>query len=165
MLEHIDSGYEDLIADLRIGWNSSWEQYSTANCGTTGNPGGRLIMFDSANPNGAMATNRAKYLQHFYAYIRRDAVRVEATSTQPALEPLAFINANGKPAIVIKALASTSFSVSGLPEGRYGSVYTIGPSDSAITRAHVDGPDVSIGPGQTLPAAIPGRGLVTIYQK
>jgi hypothetical protein len=166
MLEHIGSGYEDLHADLEIGRNTSWEQYSSAGC-DPGDPGGRHILIDTTdvmNPQIRIA-RRSHFLRLYFQWIRRGAIRVDAASTNPMLAPLAFINPDGSNTVIVKAAAAATFSIGGLPPGRYGIVYTTGPDDRTPQESAVTLPDVIVDPGRPIPVSITGRGVIAVHQR
>jgi hypothetical protein len=113
------------------------------------------------------------YTRQYTKYIRRGAVRMEATSSNPILDPVAFTNANGKGVVVVLSttLNGYNFTISGLPAGTYGISYTlynqILGQGSLYDRKL---PDVTISSGQLLPVAssavqLFGKGAITIYQK
>jgi hypothetical protein len=166
MLEHIGSGYEDLHDDLEIGRNSVWQQYTIAGCDAN-DPGGRHFLIDAANPSNPRITlaSRSHFLRQYFKYVRRGALRIGAASKIAALEPLAFINENGSYVVVVKAAGASSFTVGGLPAGRYGIVYTTGSSQSSPQQSGIEAPDIVLGSSQALSTNIPGRGVITIYGK
>jgi hypothetical protein len=163
MLEHRGSGYVDLHQDLTVGNNTSWEQYSTAGCGTT-DPGGRHILVDVTNlqnPRPILAS-RTHFLRLYYKWVKPGAVRVGATSSKGGLAPIAFINNDGRYTVIVKATGASSFSVGGLPPGTYGISYAVGPDDKTPNDTG-DLPDFNLAPGQAVPTSIPGRCILTIY--
>lgn len=166
MLEHIGSSYENLHADLTEGRNSSWEQYSLAQCGTN-DPGGKYIMVDASNPSSPTVrlATRSYYLKQYFKYVRRDAVRIQATSKLPQLDPVAFINRDGRYVVVVKAASAATFGVGGLPPGRYGVFYTTGPNDQESVQRNIEEPEYTLAAGGAVPASIPGKGVITIYAK
>ena len=92
-------------------------------------------------------------------FIRAGAQRIEALTGNASFDPLAFINPNGKYAVVVKAGGSGPFNIQGLPAGLYGIKYT---TDSQY---NMDLANVSITSGQILSTAIPAAGVITIYAK
>jgi hypothetical protein len=168
MLEHIGSGYDDLHQDLKVGLNTSWEQYTMAGCFPfTVDAGGRHLHVDITNrlnPRVTLAT-RSQFLRQYYKWVRQGAVRIEATSGRASLDPLAFVNRNGAYTVVVKAARAETFTIGGLPAGRYGIVYTTGPDDHTPLKYNQALPDVNLAAGQALPASIPDKGIVTIFGK
>jgi len=158
MLEHIGSGYEDLHQDLKIGRNSAWQQFTLGFC--TGDNAAQYYWIDDNDPTVKMG-KQTRFLRHYFRYIRRDAVRIEAIASNPAFDPLAFVNADGRYTAVVKTTTGAEFSVQSLPAGTYGVYYTL------FNETETDRPDleVTLTEAGSLRAAIPGAGLVTIYQK
>lgn len=166
MLEHIGSGYVDLHTDLTTGRNSAWQQYALAGC-APGDPGGRHFLIDASNPALPIVTlaSRSHFLRQYFKYVRAGAVRVGAASTIGALDPVAFVNADGGTVVVVKAGGARNFTIGGLPAGRYGIVYTVGSDDASPQQSAVNQGDVTIGSGEVLSTSIPGRGVITIFAK
>lgn len=167
MLEHIGSGAWDLHSDLKVGQVSAWAQYAIGGCGTN-DPGGRHYLIDvQQNPTNppVILASRSHFLRQYFRYVRPGAVRVDATSEVGALDPVAFVNLDGKFVVVVKALQARSFSIGGLPAGRYGVVYTTGPDDRNPVQSGVAAPDVTVAAGEPLLTSIPTRGIITIYGK
>ncbi len=155
MLEHIGSDYNDLHNDLKIANNAAWEQYTLAYCLSTDDGS----MYYWAQGNSVSLASRAKMLRQYFKYIRAGAVRIDAKSGNGALDPVAFRNTNGKFVVVVRATAGASFTVTGVPAGTYGIKY------STPSQYNMDLADVTIGSSGTVPASIPGAGVITIYGK
>jgi hypothetical protein len=158
MLEHIGSDYHNLHQDLTVANVSAWQQFTLAYNEADG--GGKYIRIDDSNPAQPtlVVTERARYLRQYFRYVRPGAVRIRATSADAAFNPVAFINSNGKYAVVIKASRSGTVSLQRLPAGLYGVTYAIaGRSDA--------GSDIDLTPGRTLNATIPAAGVLTVYRK
>lgn len=162
MLEHIASPYTDLHSDLKLANVSAWQQYTLAYPGTPGaDDGSKYYIVDktnAANPTITLAS-RTKYLRQYFKFIRAGAVRIDATSGNTALDPVAFINTNGNYVVVVKATAAATFTVGGLPAGTYGIKYT------TSTAYDVDLADVVLPAGQALSTNIPAAGVLTVYRK
>jgi Big-like domain-containing protein len=162
MLEHGGSGYEDLHDDLTLANVSAWQQFGLAFCGTN-DIGGQYFMVSGAqvgqNSPVVNTGKMTKFLRQYFRYVRLNAVRVGATSADARFAPVAFRNANGKYVVVVKASAAGSFTVGGLPAGRYGIDYT-----TATDYAHAL-PDVTISSSQAISGAIPATGVLTIFAK
>lgn len=164
MLEHIGSGIDDLIQDLTVANVIAWEQFTLAFCGDKDNPDnqGAYYQINQANPSSPklIISNHSRLLRQVFAYVRAGAVRIGAASGNPnTLLPVAFRNANGKQVVVVRAKAGASFSVSGLPAGRYGINY----GTTAGNEWNVNLPDQTIGAGGTIQAAMPRAGAITIH--
>jgi hypothetical protein len=150
----LSNDQELLHQDLTTGRNSAWQ------LGIFGDAFGCQFGQTIGLVNGAAQIcpkNRA--VRQYTKYVRPGAQRIDAVSQNPALAPVAFINANGGYVVVVKASASGSFSISGLPAGTYGVFYT------TASEYNVNRPDATISAGQTLSTSIPDDGVITIYRK
>ena len=156
MLEHIGSGYEDLHQDLRVGRNSSWQQYALA-FPTTKDDGSLYFLVDDRNASAPAVTMAARtpFLRQYFRYIRSGAVRVGASSSAAAFDPLAFVNPDGRFVVVVKAQRRGSFVVEGLPAGAYEATYT--------TDAEPRGRATPVVNGTSLQIEMPARGVMTIF--
>jgi hypothetical protein len=157
MLEHIGSSYQDLHQDLKVGRNVSWQQFALGYC--TDDNGAQYYLVDNTDPAHPQVriASRTKLLRQYFRYIRRGAVRIEATTSDAGFDPLAFINTNGAYVVVLEASAAGSFSIQGLPAATYGLQYTTQNQDG------VNLPDVTLVGGQSLEASIPEAGVITVY--
>lgn len=160
MLEWIGADYHTLHEDLKIGRNSSWQQYTLAYPIQDDN-GAQYYLINDSNPNNPTITmgSRTKFLRQYFKFIRSGARRIEAQTASGKFDPLAFINSNGKYVVVVKASAAGSFAVQGLPAGTYGIKYT------TESQYDVDLTDTTLSAGQPLNAAIPAAGVITVYAK
>lgn len=159
MLEHIKADYHELHEDLKVGNNVAWQQFTLAY--PTKDNGAQYYVVDRSNPNNPQVImgSRTKLLRQYFKFVRRGAVRIEASSSDGDFDPLGFINTNGKYVVVVKASNGGSFSIGGLPAGTYGIKYT------TSSDYDVDRPDAVISSGQSLTASIPDSGVITIYAK
>jgi hypothetical protein len=162
MLEHIGADYKMLHEDLKLGMNSSWQQYALAGPLTWGDDdGSRYFLVDDKNPARPViiTASRTKFLKQYFKFVRSGAVRVEAITNDQDLDPVAFVNPDKKYVLVIKAAGPGSVSVEDLPAATYGIFYTTAKQyDAAL-------PDVTITQGQTLHASIPDAGALTIFAR
>ncbi|KKP57652.1 MAG: hypothetical protein UR52_C0027G0004 [Candidatus Gottesmanbacteria bacterium GW2011_GWA1_34_13] len=160
MLEWWDNQntYNTLHEDLKIGRNSAWQQETLRG----------IVNINSTNPTNPVVTiaDKSKFTRQYYLYVRSGAQRISATTPScsdsqlcTSVDPLAFINSNGKYVVVVKASAGGSFTVQNLPAGTYGVYYTT-PVEYSNTLQ-----DQTISAGQLLSAAIPRDGVITIYAK
>ena len=156
MLEHIGSGYEDLHQDLKIGRNSSWQQFGLA-FPTTKDDGSLYFLVDDRNVAAPAVTmaSRTPFLRQYFRYIRSGAVRVGAGSSDNAFDPLAFVNPDGRLVVVVKARHGGSFVVQGLPAGAYEATFT------TASESHARATPVMT--GTSLQADMPARGVITIF--
>lgn len=142
--------YHALHRDLKIGRTSAWQQ---------GTLNGRGYYSVDRNSGRVTLNPKTKLMRQYYKYIRPGAVRIEATTSEPAMDPLAFINADGRYVAVILAEAPGTVSIDHLPAGVYGITY------STETQFDVHLPDVDIKGGQPLTTSIPAAGVMTVHAK
>jgi len=159
MLEHIGSDHVDLHEDLKVGFNSAWQQFTLAYCGS--DSGGAYYIINQSNPAAPQVNmgSKSRYLSQYFKYVRLGAVRIGAASGDSRFDPLAFRNANGKFTVVVKASSSGSMTVLGIPAGQYGVVWTTG-SQTAATTGDIQ---VSAATGATI--TIPAEGVITLFQR
>jgi glucose/arabinose dehydrogenase len=119
------------------------------------------------NPSTGQITLRpkARFIRQYYKYVRAGARRIEALTGNPTFDPVAFINADGKYVVVVKASAGGSFTVRNLPPGTYGIFYTTGPDGLTVSNYDVHLADQTLTTGQTLTTSIPSTGVITIHAK
>jgi hypothetical protein len=145
------STYETLYQDLTAGRNTAWQEGTILG----------LYQVSTADPDHPVVSiaEKSKYIRQYARYIRPGALRIEATSTDPGLAPVAFVDRGGGYVVVLKAAAGGPFEIRGLAPGTYGLTYTTaGRSDAAL-------PDVTIDAGAALASAIPAPGAITIYAR
>ena len=161
MLEHIGSGHGDLQSDLKLGMNSSWQQFAMAwiqSQGATDSGANLYIVNDLnvANPTITMGW-RTRFLRQYFKFIRRGAVRMDATSSHVDYAPLAFTNVDETTAVAVATERAGQLSVQGLPAGRYGIKFT------TSTQFDMNLPIQTVFSGDTLVTGIPGDGVITVY--
>jgi hypothetical protein len=116
-------------------------------------------MSDPSNPVVELAST-SKILRHVFHYVRSGAVRIDAVSDDTGFQPLAFVNKDGQPVVVVRNQGGAPFAVQGLPPGTYGIAY------SGSTGAdHAARPDVTIQAGESITTNGAGVGAVTIYRR
>jgi hypothetical protein len=160
MLEKLRGDYNNLHEDLKAAGVSAWQQYTLA-FPNLKDDGAQHFMVDDRNPELPVVTpgSRTKFLRQYFHFIRRGAQRIGAATTNDELDPVAFVNANGTHVVVVKAATPGTVDVDGLPAGTYGVCYTT--AEEADAQSH----DISLNEGESLRAAIPASGVVTIYGK
>ncbi|MHC4558587.1 MAG: hypothetical protein ACYS80_14940 [Planctomycetota bacterium] len=143
--------YHILHKDLTMGRNSAWQQETIRG----------FFNIDDSNPINPTVSidNGTKFTRQYYRFVRRGAVRITATSDSASFDPVAFINANGRYVVVVKANAGGNFTIEGLPSGDYGIKYT------TANEYDVDLPVQSISAGLYLSTNIPNAGVLTVYQR
>jgi len=164
MLEHIGSGHEELHQDLKVGQVSAWQQFVLAPVGPWRrgiDNGGALFVIDNSDPERpqVVTMSRTRFLRQYFKFVRRGAVRIEAATSNPAFDPVAFVHPDGGTVVVVKASSAGEFSLGNLPPGEYGVKFTTGVSYD------VDAPDAVVAADGVLTAAIPAAGVLTIYRK
>jgi hypothetical protein len=136
--------------------NSAWQQgilgeYRETRTG--------LYVVDASNPNNPKVTMQdlTKFTRQYFKFIRRGAVRIEASSDDANLDPLAFVNTDSSYVVVVKAEAAQNFSIQGLPAGAYGIKHT------TSRQYNVDQAEITISAGEAVSAGIPAPGVITVY--
>ncbi|CAN5569549.1 hypothetical protein BH10CHL1_BH10CHL1_40060 [soil metagenome] len=171
-LEHIGHTYLDLHRDLKLANVSAWAQYTLAGffTGNSPNDDGSTYFWTDINnldhPIVSMA-QRTKFLRQYMKFIKRGALRIQADTTDNGFDPVAFINADGKYVVVVKASGAGAFSVRDLPGGAYGIKYTTDQHCNGVDPLAYDInlPDVAINTGESLNTSIPACGVITVYAK
>jgi len=157
MLEHIGSDYEDLHDDLKLAGVSAWQQFALAFRASDNGAQYFVIDADERGDPVVRMGSRTKFLRQYFRHVRRGARRMEATSQDSNLDPLAFVNTDGRFVVVIKARAGRRFTIGGLPPGSYGLSHTTGDEYGA------EGVGQTINAGDVVTATMPGRGVLTVY--
>ncbi len=160
MLEKIGADYHTLHEDLKVGNVSSWLQYTLA-YPLLNDDGGKLYIIDTTNPAspGITLSQTARFLRQYFKFIGYGAVRIDATSNESVVDPVAFMNRDGKAVVVVKARNASRFVVQGIPGGKYGIKYT------TVKSYDQDLPDVFCVQRCSVRASIPEAGVLTIYGK
>lgn len=160
MLEWIGADYKTLHQDLKIGQNSAWQEYTLAYPNEPDN-GAQYYRIDDTNGNKPVikAASRTNFLRQYFRHIRAGAQRISAKTTNEELDPLAFINHNGKYVLIVKSAATGEISVEGLPPGTYGIGYTTESQADTVL------PDVALTDAEPLRTKIPAAGVLVIYAK
>lgn len=142
-----------LHEDLKVGMASAWQQ------GVVGGIAGPMALYYVDDQANISINPKTTFLRQYYRFVRRGAVRVGATSKNNALDPLAFVNVDGRQVVVVKTTGAASFTVGGLAAGTYGAFYAVEGAWG------VGQPDQTITAGHTVSASIPGAGVITIHRK
>jgi len=162
MLEWWSTGnsIDILFNDLTVGMNSAWQQGVLGGLGSL-DANMALYKINVADPSAPVVqvNNKTRLLRQVYRFVRRGAVRIDATTSNATLQPLAFMNTNGGPVVVIRANAASDFTIQGLPAGTYGINY------STDTEFNINRADQKIAAGGTITNNIPAPGVITIYQQ
>ena len=155
MLEHWTAANNSSVLhqDLAVGRNSAWQQGPFADA--YHGPYNWTVLVNGV----AQPSPNAKFLRQYTKYVRPGARRIDALSGNSQLEPLAFVNTNGRHVVVVRTGTDASFTVNGLPAGRYGIFY------NTLNDYDVNLPDIAITAGQGVTTRIPTFGVITIYGK
>ena len=160
MLEHLEGNAAELHEDLTRGQVSAWQQYSIAmkSAGGTSDDAGDYYVADFANPSAPAIhlAERSRGLAQYFRYIRLGATRIDARSSDDAVKPTAFRNADGTFVVVLASDEAGPMTVRGLPAGRYIASYTTAQETARELPLIVSNGTISV----TLPAA----GIMTIRQ-
>jgi hypothetical protein len=161
-----ENGARTLHQDLKLGCNSAWQQGSLVAITKWVGPMA-LYLVDDKNPAEPVISmaSRTKLLRQYFSFVRPGAVRIDATSSEGACDPLAFINADGRYAVVIRTQAGTHVGIEGLPLGQYGIKYTTGDGIASVKEYNKDLPDILLAAGQPLATSMPDAGIMTVYGK
>jgi glucosylceramidase len=154
MLEHIRADHRELAEDLTKANVSAWAQYTLVGP-HGGDTGGHYFYSDSSGGTWKVG-RRTPALAQFFNYVRPGATRVEATSDDPELVPVAFRRPDGGFVTVISSTGAARADLTGLPPGSY-----------AITFAGADGQrrEASVASAQVnkaLAITVPAAGALTI---
>jgi O-glycosyl hydrolase len=151
------NGIDVLFKDLTMGRNSAWQQGSLAGVGPVSDDMA-LYMVNTNAPAPIVQINRkTRLLRQVYRFVRRGAVRVAATTSNPNFQPVAFLNADGRAVVIIRGTAGGSFTVAGLPAGTYGLNY------STAAQFNQSLPWQTLAAGGVVTASIPAAGALTVY--
>lgn len=159
MTEYGQATMFDLYEDLTTGKVSSWEQYALA-YPFEGDTGYHHITVGNSPTYTRTVSERTKYLQHFYKYIRRGAVMKSVTNSGGTFVGVPFVNANGTYVVVVVAYGSGTVTVSGLPSATYGRIRTQGDGTSAPSSYNTDLGNTT---GTSASVTFTAAGIATVY--
>jgi len=111
---------------------------------------------------------QTKYLRQYFKFIRPGAVRVAVSTTDEAIDPIAFINKKGNQVVVIKTEEGGEVIVNGLKADEYGIKYTLGNYEWGGTdpkEYDIDLAAQTIENGEQIAFTMPDKGVATIYGK
>ena len=158
MLEKIGADYHDLAKDLTLANASSWQQYTLAYEDETGNDNGAQYLIVAPSGPPIRLASRTRYLRHYFRAARLGAVRIGASTTDDAFSPIAFVNADGRQAVVVQATRAGLVAVAGLEPGRYTVARTVDDRDGKTD-------EITIEAGQELHASISGKGVLSVVRR
>jgi glucosylceramidase len=142
---------EDLLyADV-----SAWSRFSLA--GPSGGPeaGGQYFYVDTAAATFKYRSSTWP-LRQFFKYVRPGAVRVQASSSDPAVTAVAFRRRQGGFVVVANTSGQIHLSITGLPAGSYGVTWADREGAKPDSMVRTSGSD------KALTVTVPGKATVTI---
>jgi len=154
MLEHIRADHRELAEDLTKANVSAWAQYTLV--GPHGGDTGVHYFYSDSALGTWKVGSRSPALAQFFNYVRPGATRVEATSDDPELVPVAFRRPDGRFVTVISASGAARADLTGLPRGNY--AITFAGADGQRREASV----ASLEGDTALPVVLPAAGALTV---
>ncbi len=123
MLEYVDAGVTDLLADLGEGDADAWQKYGIATrYGADGKtkPGWLIVAYgrEGAQPELRL-TPTARALALVFNAVDQGSMRVGARSSNEDLAGVSFVTPQKKLVVVAHALSDMPLTISGLRNGRY----------------------------------------------
>lgn len=154
MLEFSRGGERELMEDLLYADVSAWSRFSLA--GPSGGPeaGGQYFYVDTAAATFQYRSTTWP-LRQFFKYVRPGAVRIGATSADPAVTVVAFRKPRGGFVVVANTSGETVLRITGLPPGNYAITWADrqGANPGSLLRTTGSEP---------LTVTVPGKETVTI---
>lgn len=137
--------YRVLLQDLMVGNASTFQ--------------GRVLQgfFDVSKGANPVLTPRAEIpaVSLIYRSVRLGAQRIGAGSTLRGIEPVAFVNADGKQVVAVGTSSAATLRLHGLAPGSYGVAYQLARKGGSLTDATVDATG-------DLVLEMPGAGLIVV---
>lgn len=159
----ISADIHRLYKDLTIGYGSSWQQFTIAYPYPGAIDGGGEYFFVDTSTWAVSLSTRAKYLRHYFKYVRNGAIMKGVNNTTSDFQGLPFMNTNGNYVMPIKCATSGVVDISGLPGGTYGIRYTLGDGVNAPSSYDVALSNQTISNKQNVTFTMPGQGVATVY--
>lgn len=166
----VTSPETSLYKDLTLAQNTGWSQ-GPAFVATSITPYAAYQIDYGPEPpypganyptnSGVRISYQSKLLRQYFQFVRRGAVRIGASSSSGIFAPTAFINTNGKYAVVVEASAAGNFTVGPLPAGAYGIRYA--KTDGFADEVNLT--DQIVGAGGSVSVSVPAAAWVTVYAK
>lgn len=152
MLEHIGSDVEDLYRDLTLANASAWEQFTLAF--PTEDNGAQYFTWRRNRP---VLSGTSRMLRHYFRRVRRGAVRVAATSSDPGVRAVAFVRRGSGTTLLLHVAGAGTVSVQGLPPGRYAMDFT------ARSSAREESAVVVVNESGDARFSLPADGVASVY--
>jgi hypothetical protein len=167
MLEFISASYDMLYDDLTRSRVSSWQQFTSAYTYVGWVDNGAEYFTINTTTWAVTPTARTKWLRHLFKYVRRGAVRKEASCpTAGFTSVIAFENANGTYVVVLRNTLTGVVNVTGLPAGTYGINYSYGSSGNTSTNPttyDASFANQTIAAGQDVSFTMADAGIATVF--
>lgn len=159
--------YENIHKSLKLANNSSYQYMSSISAPIEGSDhysymGTEFISPDNYNIDLKV---RTKYASQYIKNIRPGDVRVEATSNDPNVDPLAFIDENGNLKFIIMCEAKTEIEILNLEEGNYNIYYTSGNGVSTLTNYEKTIYQGKINEGDHFKIDVPTKSIVVVKKE
>ncbi len=123
MLEYVDGGIDDLIADLSRGNASAWQQYGIATKPAKDKPvrpGWLIVAQDTGSPNASLSlTTTARKLALLFNAVDQGSIRIGTKGNDARMPAVGFITSTQKLVIVVNARTNGMLKINGLRRGRY----------------------------------------------
>lgn len=155
MLEYLRASEHHLYEDLTQANVSAWSRFSLA--GPYGGPdqGGQYFFADTAAGTFRYRPTTWPLRQYFH-YIRPGAVRIEATTRNAGLEPVAFQRPDGRMVVVANVNRAMTLNITGLRPDTYQVSYSTTDQPGAL------GPVITMEGDRPLTLQMPAAGTVTL---
>lgn len=169
MLEWWTNGntYERLHTDLKIGNNSTWQyRFSlTTHANSDNNQGLTRVNYEDENNYTITPKNGVPYVGFYQRNIRPGDVRIEASSSDEIVDPIAFKTPDGRIKIVASCSAEGIIEFKELPEGIYSVRKMTGNPRQLPSGDEIVIQGIEISNNDTLSVEIDGQGIIIIEQK
>lgn len=166
MLEYAQNGdVNELHYDLKHNNVTAWTKYALMYKSNEKFAYVYVDATDASNPEYGIS-NQTKYLRQYFKFIRPEAIRIEASTTNAAIDPVAFKNDFGNQVVVIKTEEGDTVNIHGLKPDEYRIKYTTGNYNWGGVSPNsydIDLPNQPISNDETLSFTMPAKGVATIY--
>jgi hypothetical protein len=117
-------------------------------------------LFDPSakSPDGLVMRPDVRDASQVFRYVREGATRIGAHSSRSDVTPVAFLNADGREVLVIRASAAGELEIDNLKPGRFDLSYDV------TGRPGLGDVAAQVQAGRPLRVAMPGAGLLTVYE-
>lgn len=139
----------ELHRDLKAGRAAAWQQ---------GTFNSSFYTIDRGSWTATLH-ERTKIKRQYYHYVRPGDVRIEAATTDDAMDPIAFLRPDGGRVVIVLARSAGTVTIARLPPAVYGVSY------STASEFDVQRPDVEVRDGEPVTVTIPADGVITVAAK